>query len=263
MKTGTANTPAGPGPATGKAPAAGRAPATAHTLVPGPVSGSGQSAATGWALAAARSVWAAAHATAPGVPRWARCAALAVPCLVLPASLWRIAVCTLGLPIAREGVAASLGSSSGVPGVPLGLYVIVLSVFSELIAFTAVGLVARWGEVFPRWVLPLRGRRVPVSFAVIPAALGSVILTLLWTWAAVNQLQGRGINGRPLPGNAPLGFSDWQGILAVACYAPLLLWGPILAALTVSYWRRRRTSGGPTRPGAAVAAHRAAKRLNG
>jgi hypothetical protein len=231
MMTGTANTPAA-----GYARPAGRAPVSA----PGPGHATGKPPAASGALAGVRAAWAGAHAPAAGVPRWARHAALAVPGLVLPASLWRIAVCTLHLPIAHEGLAASLGSSSGVPGVPLGLYVIVLSVLSELLAFTAVGLVSRWGEVFPRWVLPLRGRRVPVSFAVIPAALGSVILTLLWTWAAVNQLQGRGINGRPLPGDAPLGFSDWQGILAVACYAPLLLWGPVLAALTVSYWRRRR-----------------------
>jgi hypothetical protein len=157
---------------------------------------------------------------------------------VLPASLWRIAVCTLHLPIARGGLAGT-GGSSGAASVPLWLYVIMLSVLSELLALAAVGLVSPWGEVFPRWVPWLRGRRVPVSFAVIPAALGSAVLTLLWAWCAVNQLQGRGINGRPLPGDAPLGFSDWQGILAVAAYAPVLLWGPLLAAVTVSYWRRR------------------------
>jgi hypothetical protein len=204
-----------------------------------PASGRPRRPAPARAARKGAAAWAAAHAPADGVPRWARAAALAVPFTVLPSSLWRIAVCTLHLPIARDGLAGT-GGSSGLPGVPLWLYVIALSVLSELLAFTAVGLVSPWGEVFPRWVPGLRGHRVPALFAVIPGALGAAILTPLWTWAAVNQLQGRGINGRPLPSDAPLGFSDWQGVVAVAAYAPLLLWGPLLGAVTVSYWRRRR-----------------------
>ncbi len=186
-----------------------------------------------------RGAWAAAHAPVAGVPRWARFAALAIPFTVLPSSLWRIAVGTFHAPIARGGL-VDPGSPSGLPGAQLWLSVILLSVLSELLAFAAVGLIARWGEVFPRWVPLLRGHRVPVPFAAIPAALGATILTLLWTWAAVNLLLGRGVNGRPLPGDAPLGFADWQGLLAVAAYAPVLLWGPLLAAVTVSYCRRRR-----------------------
>lgn len=27
------------------------------------------------------------------------------------------------------------------------------------------------------------------------------------------------------------------------CYAPLVLWGPLLGAVTVAYWRRRRIHG--------------------
>ena len=36
---------------------------------------------------------------------------------------------------------------SGLRGVPLELYVVLLSIVSELVAFTGVGLIARWGEV--------------------------------------------------------------------------------------------------------------------
>lgn len=188
-----------------------------------------------------RAAWAGLHAPAPGVPRWARVAAGAVPLTVLPASLWRIAVCTLHAPIARVDV-SSVDGGSGLPGVPLGLYVILLSVVSELLAFTAVGLTATWGEVFPRWIPVLRGRRVPALMALIPAGLGAAILTALWTWAAVSFSLGLRIDGRPQGPDAPLSFGDWQGLLAVAAYAPLLLWGPLLGALTISYWRRRRES---------------------
>jgi hypothetical protein len=113
---------------------------------------------------ATRTVWAAAHSPAAEVSRWARTAACAIPLLVLPSSVWRIAACVFHAPIMRGGLdPAEL--SSGLPGVPLALYVLLLSVVSEVLAFTAVGLVSTWGEVFPRWIPGLRGRRVPVRGA--------------------------------------------------------------------------------------------------
>jgi hypothetical protein len=188
-----------------------------------------------------RAAWAAAHAPAAGVPRWARVAAYAVPFTVLPSSAWRIAACTFHAPIVRSDVVSDV-ASSGVPGVPLWLYVILLSIVSELLAFTAVGLVSTWGEVFPRWIPVLRGRRVPALGAVVPAALGAAVLTLLWTWVTVSMSLGLRIDGRPQAATAPVSFGDWKGLVAVAAYAPLLLWGPLLGAVTISYWRRRRRS---------------------
>jgi hypothetical protein len=172
--------------------------------------------------------WVAAHAPAAGVPRWARVVAYAVPFTVLPSSVWRIAACTFHAPIVRGDVVSDV-TSSGVPGVPLWLYVILLSIASELLAFTAVGLVSTWGEVFPRWIPGLRGRRVPALAGVVPAALGAAVLTL-----------GLRIDGQPQAAAAPVSFGDWKGLVAVAAYAPLLLWGPLLGAVTISYWRRRR-----------------------
>lgn len=185
-----------------------------------------------------RAAWTGAHHPAAGVPGWARTAAFAIPFTVLPSSLWRIAVCTFHAPITR-GAADYANAPSGLPGVPLGLYVIVLSVVSELLAFTAVGLVATWGEVFPRWIPVLRDRAVPVLAATVPAALGATALTVLWTWAAVNFSLGRGIDGAPLTGSTPFSLEDWQGLVAVVAYTPLLLWGPLLGAVTISYWKRR------------------------
>lgn len=184
-------------------------------------------------------VWTAAHLPAAGVSRRARIAALAIPLTVLPSSLWRIAVCTFHAPIMRGGAGSALGGS-GVPGLPLGLYVILLSIVSELLAFTAVGLVSSWGEVFPGWIPGVRGRRVPVLVAAGPATAGAAVLTALWTWAAISLSLGLRLDGRPSPVDAPLSLGDWKGLLAVAAYAPLLLWGPLLGAVTVSYWRRRR-----------------------
>jgi hypothetical protein len=80
---------------------------------------------------------------------------------------------------------------------------IVLSIVSELLAFSAVGLVSTWGEVFPRWIPVLGGRRVPTLAAVVPAALGTVVLTLPWTWVAVSFSLGMRIDGGPRPSDSP------------------------------------------------------------
>jgi hypothetical protein len=131
---------------------------------------------------------------------------------------------------------------------PGPVYVIILSIFSELTAFTAIGLVAAWGELFPCWVPLLGGRRVPPLAAVLPAALGAAILTVLWTTTAVTALSGRTIEGGQLPGDNPLeALHGWQLTFFDLTYAPLLLWGPLLAAVCFAYWQRRR----PHTPGRA------------
>jgi hypothetical protein len=189
-----------------------------------------------------RGTWTAAHAPVAGVPRWARIAALAIPFTVLPSGLWRIAAFALHLPIIGESDLASAGDAQGdVPGwVPMEAYVVLLSIFSEVVAFTAVGLIAGWGEVFPRWVPFLRGRRVPTLFAVIPAVTGAAILTVMWTVVIVNCLVFQEtIQGRPLADDFPINFESWEGVLGVVAYAPLVAWGPLLAAVTFAYVRRR------------------------
>lgn len=183
-----------------------------------------------------RSAWRAAHSAVAGVPRWARLAAYAIPFTVLPSSLWRIAACTFHAPMAD----GPTHSPSGIPGLSLQVYVVLLSIVSELAAFTAVGLVARWGEVVPGWVPLLGGRSVPVRPAAVAGALGATFLTLLWAWTAVTFALGQQIDLSPRSALAPLNFHDWRGVLAVVAYAPLVLWGPLLASVTVAYYKRRR-----------------------
>ncbi|MBG0831699.1 hypothetical protein HS041_28635 [Planomonospora sp. ID67723] len=170
-----------------------------------------------------RTAWRAAHAPVPGVPRWARLAAYAVPFTVLPSSLWRLPL------VFRDGV-----------GFGERAYIVSLSVVSELVAFTAVGLVAAWGERFPRWIPGLRGRTVPTPVAVIPAALGAVVLTALWTYAFVTVPAGVTLGGEPIPADFPTQAGGWEAAIFYLCYLPLLLWGPLLAAVTYAYHQRRR-----------------------
>ncbi|MFI0262589.1 hypothetical protein ACH4OW_26530 [Streptomyces sp. NPDC017056] len=182
-----------------------------------------------------RAAWTAAHAPVAGAPRWARVAAYGIPFLVLPSSVWRIVTVVF---LAPDGAGAEGGALPS--WLPVEVYVCLLSLVSEAVAFTAVGLVATWGEVFPRWLPLVGGRRVPVPGAVVPAALGAVALTALWTVAAVSEARGVTLTGEPLPSDFPTMGSALGASVFYASYAPLLLWGPLLGALTVAYWRRRR-----------------------
>lgn len=170
-----------------------------------------------------RTAWRSAHTAVPGVPRWARIAALTIPFTVLPSGIWR-------LPAAfRDG--ASFGER---------LYIVWLSVLTEAIALTAVGLIAGWGERFPRWIPGLRGRGVPTAAAVVPAALGAVFLTVLWTATFAGIFAGETWGGEPLPADFPTQGGTLAAVIFYACYLPLLLWGPLLAAVAYAYLRRRR-----------------------
>ncbi|EFL25965.1 hypothetical protein SSOG_05679 [Streptomyces himastatinicus ATCC 53653] len=171
-----------------------------------------------------RTTWRRAHEPVAGVSRRTRLLACAIPLAVMPSSLWR-------LPAAFD---------RGI-GVGERAYVVFLSVLSEALAFTAFGLIARWGEVFPHWLPLLRGRRVPPKAAVIPAATGAALLTVLFTLLApVAEFRGTTIRGDDLPGDSPSEVGGWETMSFYVCYAPLALWGPLLAVLTVAYGKRRR-----------------------
>ncbi|PYC67701.1 hypothetical protein C7C45_20375 [Micromonospora arborensis] len=174
-----------------------------------------------------RAAWRTAHAPVAGVPRWARIAAYAIPFTVLPSGLWR-------LPVAfRDGV-----------GLDGRVYLVCLSIVAEVIAFTAVGLVAGWGERVPRWIPGLAGRQVPTLAALIPATLGAAVVTVLWTTAFVRIFAGVNMGGEPLPADFPTQGGEWEAAIFYVCYLPLLLWGPLLAAVAYAYHRRRQGSYG-------------------
>ncbi|MEU3192337.1 hypothetical protein ABZ686_17305 [Streptomyces sp. NPDC006992] len=164
--------------------------------------------------------------TVPGVPAWARRAAAAVVWVALPSGLWRVAV-VLGVPL---GLGQAEYDSMMVPG--WGLLVLpLLSLFQEGLAGLTLGLVRPWGEVWPRWLPLLGGRPVPVWAAVGPAAFGALACTvygvlLLWTTA-----------------HAQMDITPWGKWLLDLCYVPMIAWGPLLAAVTVHYHRRRTRAG--------------------
>ncbi|MFD5326605.1 hypothetical protein [Streptomyces sp. NPDC127092] len=162
----------------------------------------------------------------PDVPRWAALAAHAVPLVVLPSGLWRLAR-VAGLPVTQDAGLLTMGPGETV-------YVVSLSVVSELLAFLTLGLVRPWGEVFPRRLPLLGGRRVNPAAATGAALAGVAGLCAIAAWGVYASYAGLG------PG---IPASPAQEAVLLVCYAPLAAWPPLLAAVAVAYYRRRTGRG--------------------
>jgi hypothetical protein len=148
--------------------------------------------------------------------RWAVCFAVAIP-LLYAATRWAWA---LGIPLGISEEFLREGQETGMWWAGAAL-----SVVDVAGAILTLGLVQRWGEVFPRWMAGLSGRRVPPTMAIVPAALVSVMVTS----AGLQVVRGFLADGFPADG--------W------ATTAPGLvwpLWGVALGAATLAYHYRRR-----------------------
>ncbi|MEU9837070.1 hypothetical protein AB0D67_36500 [Streptosporangium sp. NPDC048047] len=160
--------------------------------------------------------------TAPGeAARWGRRAAYvaaAVP-LVYCATRWAWA---LGVPLGVDEEFL-VEQARETPGIWLaGAYLATFGAFGGLLT---LGLTRRWGEVFPRWMPGLRGRRVPPMLAVVPAAAVSVIVFVAGLTYIRLALQGR------------FGSSDVGTWLPETSWP---VWGAALAAAALAYHLRRR-----------------------
>jgi hypothetical protein len=138
----------------------------------------------------------------------------------------------LGIPLGMSEEYLCRGQESGtwVSGLFLATFILVG-------ALLMLGLVQRWGEVFPRWMIGLAGRRVPIALAVIPASLASVLLIVggIGIWSGLAQMVA----------NAAAAGAEGTGLIAeiISQVGPTLLfpvWGVALAVATFAYYFRRR-----------------------
>src|SRR5512133_838473 len=112
-----------------------------------------------------------------------------------------------------------------------------LGTFVLVGALLMLGLVQRWGEVFPRWMIGLAGRRVPIPLAVIPASLASVLLVVggIGIWSDLAQM---------VANSAAAGANNIEIIgQIIFVLGPTLLfpvWGVALAVATLGCYYRRR-----------------------
>jgi hypothetical protein len=126
------------------------------------------------------------------------------------------------------------------PGQESGKWIgaaISLGNFILLGAFLMLGLVQRWGEVFPRWMIGLAGRRVPIALAVVPASIVSVLLIVggIGIWSGLDQMAANlaaiGVEGIRL---------IWEITVQVGPTLLFPVWGVSLAVATLGYYYRRR-----------------------
>ncbi|MER7850821.1 hypothetical protein ABTZ03_43640 [Kitasatospora sp. NPDC096077] len=177
----------------------------------------------------------AADRTAPGgtahvvppAPRWAELAAKAAALSTVPSGLWRIAF-GFGVPVGFTGATYSAFAAHQ-PGWGT-VYCVLLSALAEGLAFLTVGLVRPWGQVVPRWIPLIGGRRVRPLSAVVPALLGSLVLTRVGLLA----LFGGWARNLAEP-DSPHGLG---GLVMTLAYLPLVIWGPLLGAVALDYARR-------------------------
>ncbi|OKK04804.1 hypothetical protein AMK26_16110 [Streptomyces sp. CB03234] len=102
-----------------------------------------------------------------------------------------------------------------------------LATMGALGSLLTLGLVQRWGEVFPRWMIGLRGRRVPISLAVIPATLVAFIVTIAGVMYIRLHFQGAFDNPT----------EDWGATVPETIWP---VWGVALATAALGYYFRRR-----------------------
>jgi len=105
-----------------------------------------------------------------------------------------------------------------------------LASFGLLGAILTLGLVQHWGEVFPRWMIGLAGRRVPIALAVIPASIVSVVLMV----GGIAILAG----SAQLAENAAATGQDFAIIVGPTTLFPV--WAVALAVAALGYYYRRR-----------------------
>ncbi len=139
----------------------------------------------------------------------------------------------LGIPLGMSQEYLRSGQESG--SWISGLF---LATFGLVGAALTLGLVQRWGEVFPRWMIGLAGRRVPIALAVVPAALVSVLLIVggIGIWSGLDQMVAN-MTATGLEGTGIIGAIIFQ-------LGPTLLftvWGVALAVATLGYYYRRRS----------------------
>lgn len=165
---------------------------------------------------AVRARWTSPHLAAVW-GRWATLSATAVPLLY---AIDRIAW-ALGIPLGISKDFLDDLQRSGMVWAGLGL-----GLFALLGAALTLGLIQRWGAVFPRWMVGLAGRRVPPMLAVIPSA--AVALLVL---AAAVPIVGAAVQ---ISGGEPL------GIVQILIMGSFPIWALALGTATLAYHLRRR-----------------------
>ncbi|SCG40572.1 hypothetical protein [Micromonospora inositola] len=179
----------------------------------------GQRRTTGACLACGRGDDPRGWTTAASATRWGRWAAGVAAVIPVTYAAVRFAwAAGIPLGISRDFLAEMQETGLVWAGAGLGA-------FATVGAVLTLGLVRPWGERFPRWMIGLAGRRVPIGLAVVPAGLVAVSVTAA----------SLGLVSNPR-------FWAMAGGLSLTTLPMLFwpLWGVALGAAALAYHLRRR-----------------------
>ncbi len=169
------------------------------------------------------------HWTSPAAAarwgRWAVGVAVAVP-VFYAATRWSWA---LGIPL---GVAPRFLRAEAAETPQIWLAGAMLATLAVGGAVLTLGLVQRWGEIYPRWIPFLRGKRVRPRTAIIPATLVACLIP----GAGLMEVR------RNLPAVVAGGLGDTWGVVV-----PGMLW-PIWVRRSRRQRWRTTTAAGPRAP---------------
>ena len=148
-----------------------------------------------------------------------RVAAYAAFAVTIPSAVWRVLMVEGWLPGTDALRAAELATAGRG-------YVYALSIAQLFFGFLAVGLVRPWGE-------RIAGIAVNRWLVFLLAATGALAVTGLFTVSMPMAL----LDGQRPDQGLVTGPALW---LMSACYAPIVLWGPLLLVAAIGHLRRRR-----------------------
>jgi hypothetical protein len=131
---------------------------------------------------------------------------------------------SLGVPAGIPASSLREARENITPGVAVALILV-----PAIAGVLGLGLACRWGQIFPRWLAPLAGRRVPPLLALVPASMATVALT------------SYGLIGIWLMGHAlATGTTTWtdlaRGWGVTGTELIFLVWGVCLGVATAGYY---------------------------
>ncbi len=115
------------------------------------------------------------------------------------------------------------------------VYVLGLIVVETLAALAVLGLIQPWGEVWPRWVPGVGGRRISTRLVLGVASVGALLITAIIsiTFWELLTLTAQGISNPILHVEA-----GWKRAFMLAHYVPWVLW-PIGLWVAINGYARR------------------------
>jgi hypothetical protein len=127
------------------------------------------------------------------------------------------------------GIPLGTNNSSMVGNIDIVITEAILGGLCIVGGILTLGLIQKWGVIFPRWCLFLAGKQIPIWFVMVPATLMSAIITIT-ALKLSPQIISMMINGS-------ITSENWGHFVPFLSWLP---WGISLGMATLAYYLKRR-----------------------